>query len=200
MAKDRLIILVLLSTAICLGQETADDKAHEGNALYKKGDFAGALKQYEEAKKLQPNRLAIDFNMGDAYYRQKEYAKAADAHKIASGSENVLLSAESHYNIGNGRYREGETGKADKTPPGEKAPAQEEKADADRMAKWEQALNAYKSSIELLAREENSLDGNAGQALGNARANYEFVKQKLDQEKQNQQQDQQQNKSGGGGG
>ena len=202
MARSGLIIL-LLAAATCLGQESADDKAYEGNGLYKKGDFAGAVKQYEEAKKLQPNRLAIDFNIGNAYYRQKKYAKAAETHKTASGSENPLLSAESRYNIGNSRYREGQVvkeAKPDKTAPSDKAPAQGKKAGADRITKWEEALNAYKSAIDLLAKGESALDDSGKEALENARANYEYVKNKLDQEKQNQQQNQQKKSGGGGGG
>ena len=53
--------------------EAADKIKAEGNALYKKKDFDGALAKYEEALKADPTHVVIMLNKAAVYAEQRNY-------------------------------------------------------------------------------------------------------------------------------
>jgi hypothetical protein len=56
----------------------ARDRLDEGSALYRKGDYQGALRKFEEARSLYPS-AKIYFNLGQALNRLGRTAAAVDA-------------------------------------------------------------------------------------------------------------------------
>jgi Ca-activated chloride channel family protein len=139
---------------------------------YKSAKYPEAEQNYQDAASQQPHRDDLKYNTGDAAYKAAEYSQAEQAYRDALETPDLGLQENAYYNLGNAQYRQGEG---------------TEKDDQKKTIKlWEQALKSYESSIKL----RQSAD---------AQHNYEFVKQKLEQLKQQQQQQQkqnQQNKSG----
>ena len=80
----RLLVTVAACAIILGGVAHADqrtdarDRLEEGSALYRKGDYQGALRKFEEARALFPSPK-IYFNLGQALNRLGRTAAAVDA-------------------------------------------------------------------------------------------------------------------------
>jgi len=72
-----------------------------GNRNFKKGFFSEAEKDYKSSLDKKYNDKA-QFNLGDAYYNQKNYEEAARSFQSVT-DRNVTknLEADSYYNLGN---------------------------------------------------------------------------------------------------
>lgn len=68
--KNTLYILLLITQTV-LGQSFI-----KGNELYRKGDYAGAAKQYEGIVARKEESAEVYFNLGNAYYKQQKIAPA----------------------------------------------------------------------------------------------------------------------------
>jgi hypothetical protein len=85
MICSRLVVVVSVA-AVALGvtpaladpRDDARDRLEEGSALYRKGDYQGALRKFEQARALFPS-AKIYFNLGQAYSRLNRPAAAVDA-------------------------------------------------------------------------------------------------------------------------
>ena len=138
---------------------------------YKSGKFPEAEENYQKAAAGAPQRDDLKFNTGDAAYKAGEYSQSEDAFRKALESPDLSLQEGAYYNIGNAQYRQGEGTQKD---------------DEKKTIKlWQDALKSYEAALKL----HQSAD---------TQHNYEFVKRKLEELKQQQQQNQQnqQNKSG----
>jgi hypothetical protein len=72
-------VVLLFATAARADPRTdARDRLEEGSALYRKGDYQGALRKFEEARALYPSPK-IYFNLGQALNRLGRTAAAVDA-------------------------------------------------------------------------------------------------------------------------
>jgi hypothetical protein len=86
MTSSRFTLLITLGIALLAGPSTAiadpkddaRDRLEEGSALYRKGDYQGALRKFEQARALFPS-AKIYFNLGQAYNRLGRPAAAVDA-------------------------------------------------------------------------------------------------------------------------
>lgn len=76
------LVIVLLMAAAGVARADARtearDRLEEGSALYRKGDYQGALRKFEEARALYPSPK-IYFNLGQALNRLGRAAAATDA-------------------------------------------------------------------------------------------------------------------------
>ena len=108
----------------------------------------------------------LHFNAGAAAYRNQQFEEAAKQFNTTLASPDLKLQGLAYYNEGNALYHLGE-----RNPDPKK-----------RTEAWEKALTDYQSTVKL-----NPQDADA-------KFNYEFVKRKLEELKQQQQQSQQ-NKS-----
>jgi Ca-activated chloride channel homolog len=132
---------------------------------YKAGNYDQALKEYERLLKSKGDDPRLHFNAGAAAYRDRQFEEAAKQFNATLASPDLKLQGLAYYNEGNALFHLGER-------------------DADpkkRTEAWEKALQDYQSSAKL-----NSQDADA-------KYNYEFVKRKLEELKQQQQQSQQNN-------
>jgi len=129
---------------------------------YKAGNYDQALKEYERLLKKKTDDPRLHFNAGTAAYRNQQYDEAAKQFNATLSSPDLKLQGLAYYNEGNSLYHLGERNPDPK----------------QRTEAWEKALQGYQSSLKLNPQD---LD---------ARFNYEFVKKKLEELKQEQQQSQ----------
>jgi Ca-activated chloride channel family protein len=156
-----------------LATATGLHAAAPGIELYNQQKFPEAYAQFQ--KTLQDNPGAresdrIQFDSGAAAYKMKDYSKALEAFSQALLSKNPHLQSESHYNLGNTLYQRGDA----------------EKSDDKKLTNWESALQHYQETLKAEPQNKNAKD------------NYDYVKNKIEelkkkqqQQKQNQQEQQQ---------
>jgi Ca-activated chloride channel homolog len=130
---------------------------------YKAGQYDQALKEYERLLQKKTDDPRLHFNAGAAAYRNQQFEEAAKQFNATQKSGDLKLQGLAYYNEGNALYHLGETN-----------PDPKQRTDA-----WEKALQDYQSTTKL-----NPQDADA-------KFNYEFVKRKLEELKQEQQKSQQ---------
>lgn len=74
---------------------------------YNQGDFDGAVENFREELKHDPNSPRINFNLGDAAYRLHQYDEAFEAYSKAMVSSDPSLQEKAYYNAGNTLFEEG---------------------------------------------------------------------------------------------
>jgi Ca-activated chloride channel homolog len=129
---------------------------------YKAGKYEESLKEYERLLKKKSEDPRLHFNAGAAAYRNRQFDEAAKQFNGTLSSRDLKLQGLAYYNEGNALFHLGE-----QTPD----PKQ-------RTEAWEKALQDYQSSLKLNPEDPD------------AKHNYEFVKRKLEELKQQQQQSQ----------
>jgi Ca-activated chloride channel homolog len=130
---------------------------------YKAGQYDQALKEYERLLQKKSDDPRLHFNAGAAAYRNRQFDEAAKQFNATLASPDLKLQGLAYYNEGNSLYHLGE---------GNPDPKK-------RTESWEKAIQDYQSSMKL-----NPQDADA-------KFNYEFVKKRLEELKQQQQQNQQ---------
>lgn len=106
MRKTIIIILFLCITSAAFAA-SKERLIKKGNVLYKKGDFAASLKNYEKALKQQPDSPAINFNLGTALYKDKKYDESIEHLQKGLLGKNAVLQKNAHFNLGNALYQQG---------------------------------------------------------------------------------------------
>jgi Ca-activated chloride channel homolog len=127
---------------------------------YKAGQYEQALKEYERLLKKKTDDPRLHFNAGAAAYRNRQFDEAAKQFNATLASPDLKLQGLAYYNEGNSLYHLGERNPDPK----------------QRQEAWEKALQDYQSTVKL-----NPQDADA-------KFNYEFVKKRLEELKQQQQQ------------
>lgn len=75
---------------------------NSGVDLYKKDQFADAEVKFKKGLDKTKENFELNFNLGDAYYKQQRYEEAVSAFQNSLAfTEDDLLKAKSYYNIGN---------------------------------------------------------------------------------------------------
>jgi Ca-activated chloride channel family protein len=134
---------------------------------YEAGKYDQALKEYEQLLQRKGDDPRLHFNAGAAAYRNRQFDAAAKQFNEALAAQDLRLQGQAYYNRGNSLYHLGES-----------APD-----DAKRMETWQKSLQDYQSALKL---NQQDVD---------AKFNYQFVKKKLEELKQQQQkQDKKDNK------
>jgi Ca-activated chloride channel family protein len=146
--------------------------ASEGEDFFNSGKFDDAIKYYENALRKKPDDPVLQFNLGDAAYRKKDFEQAINAYNQALKSQDLDLQARSYYNRGNAQYFLGKA--AEKTDP------------EHTMKQWQEAVKSFEAALALSPEDKE------------AAHNLDVVRKKLEQlQKQQQQKDknQQNNKN-----
>jgi len=166
-------LLLLLHPMLVGWFDPPGDRAAEGNTLYADRKYAEAADKYGEGLIDAPASPLLQFNLGDAQYKQGKYSEAANAFTKTATEGTAEWTARAAYNLGNTYYRLGAN-----------AEASDPKA---AIASYEQALAAYKRSM------------GADPTAADPKFNHELVaqkladlKKKLEEQQKQQQQDQQQ--------
>lgn len=153
MRSTHLIAFVLLAA---LAQHPASGQTPSPQSAldaYRRGDFQRSEAQYSELARKSPEDPRLRFNAGAAAYRRNDLTNAAGWFEGVTAAPDLKLQQQAYYNLGNTRYRLGESA----TDP------------EVRKSHWSHALTNYMSAIKL--------DG----ADTNASINYSFVRQQLEQ-------------------
>ena len=115
------LIFIISILAVSLRSQTKESLIRKGNNLYNQGKYSEAEVNY--LKSIQKNKIYDKglFNLGDAYYKQKNYEKAGSAYQNYNSLETDKTSkAKAMYNLGNSLFQAG---------------------------KFEDCINAYKNSL-----------------------------------------------------
>ncbi|MBC7188334.1 MAG: tetratricopeptide repeat protein [Calditrichaeota bacterium] len=65
-----------LAVVLAQGRSAAESVVREGNSLYERGDYQGAVAKYEQALAAGFESGALYFNLGNAYYRLGDIGRA----------------------------------------------------------------------------------------------------------------------------
>jgi Ca-activated chloride channel family protein len=147
--------------------------AAPGLDAYQQGKFEDAYSEFQQTLKSHPESTADDklqFDSGAAAYKLKDYTKALESFSQALLTRDPGLQGKGHYNLGNTLYQRGET----------------EKSDEKKLSDWTNALDHYQQTLKLDPNDKDAKD------------NYEYVKQKIEELKNRQAQQQQQQQQGQG--
>ena len=165
-AATSLIALGLFVYACCDTARAADADTAERD--YKSGKYEDSMENYQKAAEQAPNRNDLQYNRGDAAYKAGEYSEAEEAYRKALETPDLGLQEQTYYNLGNAQFQHGQA---------------LQKVDDKKTRKlWEDALHSYDSALKL-------------KTTADARHNYDYVKQKLEELKKQQQQQGGQNKN-----
>ncbi|MBA2242431.1 MAG: VWA domain-containing protein, partial [Chthoniobacterales bacterium] len=154
---------VAAATAMILLLPTLANAAAPGLAEYRNEKYPEAYERFQQTLKEHPETRAADkiqFDSGAAAYKMKDYGKALQSFSQALLSPDLQLQSRSHYNLGNTLYQRGET----------------QKGDEQKLKDWTNALQHYEQTLKL--EPENK----------EAKENYEFVKNKIEELKKKQEQ------------
>ena len=130
---------------------------------YRAERFSEAYEKFQQTLQQHPNTRAADkiqFDAGAAAYKMKDYNKALQSFSQALLSKDVQLQSRSHYNLGNTLYQRGET----------------QKAAEEKLKDWTNALQHYEQTLKIQPDDKQAKD------------NYEYVKNKIDELKKQQEQ------------
>jgi tetratricopeptide (TPR) repeat protein len=97
------VAILLLSLALA-GCGSVARHNSQGNAHYYSGDYAAALRDYQQAQVTEPDRAEAYFNAASALVAQGAADDAVDALKQALRSADDELAANTFYNLGNVYY------------------------------------------------------------------------------------------------
>ena len=147
---------LLCRVAVVLGA-TGSLWASPGEALraYQNGQLPIARKEYERLAKEHPDDARFRFNAGDVAYRQKDWTNAVSWFESVLANPDVDLQQQANYNLGNTRFRLGES-------------IQDPQ---ERMKEWEQSVGHFEAATRL-----NPSDSNAVNNLTFARQRLEELK------------------------
>jgi Ca-activated chloride channel family protein len=133
---------------------------------YQQGKFEDAYKEFQDTLKSHPQSRAEDelqFDSGTAAYKLKDYNKALESFSQALLTPDTGLQTKGHYNLGNTLYQHGEM----------------QKSDDKKLSDWTNALDHYEQTLKLDPHNKEAKD------------NYEYVKKKIDELKNEKEQQQQ---------
>jgi len=162
-----LILGVLLAMAPrAFASATASASPLTAQEEYEKGQYAQAQRDYAQSLKADPTQARLQFNLGAAAYRARDYVTAASAFSNALKTQEVPLQQSAYYNLGNALFRQGEKGVV--TDP------------QSTMKTWQQSIGAYDTALQMRP------------ADADAKYNRDLVQRRLDalQKQQNQQKNQ----------
>jgi Ca-activated chloride channel family protein len=98
-----------VASAVAVLMLTLIFHAQASSALdrYNQGDFDGALENFREELKHDPDSPRINFDFGDAAYRLQKYDEAFEAYSKAMVSSDPVLQEKAYYNAGNTLFMQG---------------------------------------------------------------------------------------------
>lgn len=140
--RSRRNLTLFLVACLLAGMWPGISLASPGEKLFAAGEFEKAEQYYGEALKNDPDNPVLNFNLGDAAYKDKRYDEAIAAFKRALRSDDLGLQAKSYYNLGNARFRLGQ--KTLKSDP------------EHALQMWQEALKSYESSLKLAPNDQGA--------------------------------------------
>jgi len=178
--KDCFVATLLAMTLYfipSLSYASVAGEVNKANSLYKQGKFDDSLELYQKALDKDDKSSVIKYDLGTAFYKKGDYAKALTFLQQAAQDKNVKIKPKAEYNLGNVLYKSG---------------IQKENTNVDEAIKsLQNALGYYGESVAEDPRDQDALYNQ-----GFVKKEIERLKQKKQQQqnKQNQQQNKDQQK------
>jgi len=101
------LLIVCCNVSAIIADEVYS-KNKQGNALYKKGKYEDALKEYDDALLIAPSDTLLKMNKGAALYNLGRAAEAESLYTGALSLKDRNRRAAAHYNMGNILFKEGD--------------------------------------------------------------------------------------------
>ncbi|MBW2592345.1 MAG: VWA domain-containing protein, partial [Deltaproteobacteria bacterium] len=95
------IFLLLLTVAV----PARAGNMQEGLDAYQNGKYDKALKNFIDAQLEHPEKPGISYNLGNTFYKLKDYDSALDHFRQVLKTKDKILRGKAFYNIGNTQYR-----------------------------------------------------------------------------------------------
>lgn len=86
-----LICIAFIANSLVAQSEEVDKLVKEGVKYYDNGDFKAAIKSYEEALKLEPNSLLVNYEIAMTYFALKDYEKAIEHSDVVIQNNTLYL-------------------------------------------------------------------------------------------------------------
>ncbi len=167
-----LVIILFMPTKVFASVAGEVNKA---NGLYKQGQFDDSLKLYQEALDQDEKSSAVKYDLGTAFYKKGDYAKALGYLEQAAQDKNIKIKPKAEYNLGNVLYKSG---------------MQKASTNVDEAIKsLQKALGYYGQSLADAPKDQDALYNQ-----NFVKKQIELLKQKKQEQKQQQQQNQKQQK------
>jgi Ca-activated chloride channel homolog len=165
------ILLTLITSSVA---DEVYSKNNKANKLFSKGNYADALKLYDDAVQAAPTDGKLKINRGSTFYKLGNLEKAQDAYNGALSLKDKNALADAQYNYGNVSFLEGEQ--------------MYRTGNQSAGEKYQSALEHYTKSLQLRPDDKD--------AKWNLQLAYARIKQLKDQQNQNKQNNKQdQNKN-----
>lgn len=101
------LVIVIIGLPWLLLAQPGRKQLIEGNKLYEEQKYDEANNKYRDALVNNPENPIINFNIGDAQYKKKQYEEALKAYEKSLSVDDVLTQSKAYYNMGNALYRAG---------------------------------------------------------------------------------------------
>lgn len=111
LTKVLTVLILALAAGLLVVACQSDSYAtlnRQGTERYEQKDYRGALDAYRQAQVQRPDLPQLNFNVGNALYRMREYARASDETRRALTAEDPSILAQAYYNLGNQYFRAGQ--------------------------------------------------------------------------------------------
>ena len=167
--KNTLLILFALIISASLFAQKERKYIRSGNKSYEKKDYGNAEVDYQKAISADTSSLAANFNLADAYYKEKKYDDAEkQLQKLTNMQDKNANLADVYYNIGNTQLKQAEN-------------LLRQRKTGDAMKKISQSIENYKNTLRINPDDKD------------AKYNLSYASEVLKQLKKQQQQQQNQN-------
>jgi len=163
MKKAAFTISLLLCLSSVISADDFSNLATRGNDAYMQGDYKKALDYYHQAEVERPETPELDYNIGNALYKEEKYEEAKEKFEKSVVSDDIKRAADAHFNLGNVQYR---------------------------MSDYQNAILSYQNSLEL---NPDDIDAKYNLELARKMLKEQMKPEQQDkQQQQQQQQDQKQ--------
>jgi Ca-activated chloride channel homolog len=165
-----LIFLIRLTIVFAQNKDTVQVRdpwrnTRDGNQLFRKKDFAGAERKYQEGLQKDSVKSVTSYNLGNSLYRQKKYEEAEKAYANSLDMKNPDSLSKGWYNLGNTMFQQ---------------------------QKLDESITAYKEALRNNPNDEQARYNLAmAQKMKNARNKNQNQQQQQQQQQQQMQQQQQ---------
>jgi Ca-activated chloride channel family protein len=177
------------SLLLTTGPVSARDSIRTGYEAYQTKDFATAIEVYEGTlteRLTAKDRARLHMSIGAAAYRLGNFERAAEAYGDALVEGNKTLRSQTHYNLGNTLFRQGEAGLK---PAPQTADSDQLQNLSGKEASLENTIRDWEASIEHFET-TLSLDPDNQRATHNL----DLVKKRLEELKKQQEEEQDEKK------
>lgn len=156
------IAVLILLAIVLLGYRGAHASPSSAEAAYRAGNYNLSAEGYRSETEKTPEDPQLQFNLGTAAYKGKQYPEALKSFERSLNVQNIDLQNQSYYNMGNTLYRQGE--------------GTEKQNPQETIKNWQASIQAYENALKLKPEDQD------------AAFNRDFVKKRLEALKKDQNQ------------